>query len=300
MARAPRWLPRGNPLAIAIAAVLVLAAGAISAVTWASGPGQQPLTGPTANIVPAPSAPGQSARPSPVASQGPGQQYPGQLTAGTGWTASVPSSALPAGQRAATLVIVSGVPSVSVRTAAMPGTLVRAATSASYGATPVLGVVRGPGPGPRTTVGLSLQPAAPAGGASAGASLTVTVSAGIAWQLDFGGNTSTTAVDMRGGQVSGLAFGQGSAGITVALPRPDGTVTLRLEGGASTLAVSEPAGVPARVTAGNGASEVTIAGAVHTGIAGGTVITQPGWGSAASRVDIDATSGVSAVTVAEG
>jgi hypothetical protein len=75
---------------------------------------------------------------------------------------------------------------------------------------------------------------------------------------------------------------------------------LRLEGGASQLAVAVPAGVPARVTARDGASQVSVDGASYSGIAAGTVITQPGWGSATGRVDIDATSGVSQVQVTEG
>jgi hypothetical protein len=214
----------------------------------------------------------------------------------------VPLSALPAGGRqAVTLVIVSGVPSVSVRAAPMAGTLIRAATGSQYGARPVLGVERGPGAagaGGGTVVGLSLAPAQAAGGPAGGASLSVTVSPGVAWQLDFGGGTSQTMVDMTGGQVAGLAFGMGSAGITVTLPRPRGTVTLRLEGGASQLAVSVPAGVPARVTAGDGAGQVTVGGTSYSGIGAGTVITQPGWAAATGRLDISATSGVSQVTVA--
>ena len=77
-------------------------------------------------------------------------------------------------------------------------------------------------------------------------------------------------------------------------------MTLRLEGGASQLAVAVPAGVPAQVTAGDGASQVTVDGASYSGVAAGTVITQPGWAAATGRVDIDATSGISQVQVTDG
>jgi hypothetical protein len=152
---------------------------------------------------------------------------------------------------------------------------------------------------PGAAVVLSLAPAAATGG-QGGAVLSVTLSPGVAWQLDFGGGAGPVAVDMTGGRTAGLDFAQGASDVSVTLPRPAGTVLLQLEGGASRLAVSVPAGVPSRVTAGDGASQVTVAGASYSGIAAGTVITQPGWASATGRVDIDATSRVSQMQVTEG
>jgi hypothetical protein len=51
------------------------------------------------------------------------------------------------------------------------------------------------------------------------------------------------------------------------------------------------------VTAGGGASSVSADGRELTGIAGGTVLTPPGWATATSRVDLNATSGFSQLTV---
>jgi hypothetical protein len=224
---------------------------------------------------------------------------------------ALPSGDAPGPGTIVALVIVAGVPSVSVSVAAMPGTLVRAATAAGYGARPVLDDLPATSQGqaagvPDAAVVLSLPQAAATGGGSqagggqAGAVLSVTLSPDVAWQLDFGGGAGPVAVDMTGGHVAGLDFAQGISDASVTLPRPAGTVLLRLEGGASQLAVSVPAGVPARVTAGDGASQVTVGGASYSGVAAGTVITQPGWASATGRVDIDATSGVSQVQVTEG
>jgi len=223
----------------------------------------------------------------------------------------VPLCALPASTPVVTLVIVSGVPSIAVRVAGrgdpgIQGNLVLAATASDYGARPELGVVgggtgrSGQGGDAGPVVGLSLQPAGTAAGGAApgGAALSVTLSAGATWQLDFGGGTSQTTVDLAGGRVAGLDFGQGSSQVTVTLPRPRGTLVLKLAGGASQLLVSVPAGVPARVTAENGASEVTLGGATYRGIAPGTVLTQPGYGTAAARLDVDAASGVSQVIIA--
>jgi hypothetical protein len=220
-------------------------------------------------------------------------------------------SALPSGAAGqpgmiVALVIVSGVPSVSVNVAAMPGMLVRATTADGYGASPVLQDLPGASQAgaagvPQAAVVLSLAPggagSGQGGSSQAGAALSVTVSPDVAWQLDFGAGAGPVAVDMKGGQVAGLDFAQGASDVSVTLPQPAGTVLLRLEGGASQLAVAVPSGVPARVTAGDGASQVTVGRASYSGVAAGTVITQPGWATATSRVDIDATSGVSQVQV---
>jgi hypothetical protein len=48
---------------------------------------------------------------------------------------------------------------------------------------------------------------------------------------------------------------------------------------------------------GGGASFVSVDDQNLTGIAGGTVLTPPGWATATSRFDIDATSGFSRLTV---
>jgi len=292
--RVPGRLSQGPALAVAVAAVIVLASGVLAVVTWTSGAsGGHPSAGATA-------APGAGPA-GPASASAPG----GQLVAGN--VASVPMPALPAGGSGTivALVIVSGVPSVSVNVAAMPGTLVRATTGGGYGARPVLDDLPGTSQDqaagvPAAAVVLSLTPAAAPGGAGqAGAALSVTVSPDVTWQLDFGGGAGPVAVNMTGGQVAGLDFAQGVSQASVTLPQPSGTVPLRLEGGASQLTVSVPDGVPARVTAGDGASQVTVGSARYTGVAAGTVITQPGWASATGRLDIDATSGVSQVQVTQ-
>jgi hypothetical protein len=83
----------------------------------------------------------------------------------------------------------------------------------------------------------------------------------------------------------------------MSLPRPAGTLPLLLAGGVSQFLLSLPAGVPAQVTVGGGASFVSVDDQNLTGVAGGTVLTPPGWATATSRFDIDATSGFSRLTV---
>ena len=127
--------------------------------------------------------------------------------------------------------------------------------------------------------------------------VTVTLNAGVSWQIDLDGGASRTDVDLRGGQLSGISFNAGSNLVTLALPRPDGDVPVQMAGGASDFQLSLPTGIPARVTAGGGASEVSLEGQQHTGVAGGSVFTTPGWSPGVTGFDIDATSGVSTITV---
>ena len=132
---------------------------------------------------------------------------------------------------------------------------------------------------------------------SSGYAVRVVLNAAVTWSLDLAGGTQRTAADLRGGQVAGVAVTAGSAELDVSLPRPAGTVPFLLAGGVSLFRLSLPGGVPAQVTVAGGASFVSIDDQNLTGIAGGTVLTPPGWATASSRFDIDATSGFSRLTV---
>jgi hypothetical protein len=72
---------------------------------------------------------------------------------------------------------------------------------------------------------------------------------------------------------------------------------VRLAGGASQFLVSLPSGVQARVTAAGGAGTVSLEGADHIGVAGGSVFTTPGWAAGAAGFDVDATAGAALLTV---
>jgi hypothetical protein len=198
-----------------------------------------------------------------------------------------PGATLPTdGRTSATLEIVSGTPVLTIGVARLGGTLLRAWTPAGD---PVKPVITGSSP-----VRLSLVPAG--GGRKAG-TVSVQLNSAVAWNLDFAGGTQRTVADLRGGRVSGITFAAGSDVIDVTMPQPSGTVIIRLAAGASQLLLTLPPGVPARVTADDGSSQVTMDSLSRTGVAGGTVITAPGWATAGARFDVDATSGVARVAI---
>jgi hypothetical protein len=200
-----------------------------------------------------------------------------------------------AGRTSATLKVTSGTPVLTIGVARLGGTLLRVSTPDGApvrpvlsGSSPVVLSLAGDGAG---------QGAQGDHGHGAVDAVSVVLNSAIVWSLDLAAGTQRTAVDLRGGQVGGVTVTAGSDILNVTLPRPARTVTLRLAGGASQFLVSLPGGVPAQVTVGGGASDVTVDGQSLIGVAGGTVLTPSGWSTATSRFDIDAIAGVSRLTV---
>ena len=207
-------------------------------------------------------------------------------------TTSAPShvvSMSTAGRTSAALKITAGTPVLEVSVGKLGGTLLRVSTPDDAPVRPVLS-------GSRLIV-LSLTGAAAAQGQGSGYAVKVVLNSAVTWSLDLAGGTQRTEADLRGGKVGGIAVTAGSDILDVSLPKPAGTLPFLLAGGASQFLLSLPGGVPAQVTVGGGASFVSVDDQNLTGVAGGTVLTPPGWATATSRFDIDATSGFSRLTV---
>lgn len=90
----------------------------------------------------------------------------------------------------------------------------------------------------------------------------------------------------------------GADHIDLTLPRPDGTLTVRMSGGVSLWDVHTTQHVPVRVRVGSGASRVVLDGLSHDGVAAGSLFTPQQWPDAVNRIDVDAVAGLSALTVA--
>jgi hypothetical protein len=196
------------------------------------------------------------------------------------------------GRTQATLDVLTGTTALTIDVADFGpgGSLLRVSTPAGQQAArlSVSDPAGSAGPGENALVDLS------AANASA---VTVTLSSAVSWQLDLDGGSTRTDVDLRGGQVTGIQFNAGSSVINLALPQPHADVPVQMAGGASEFLLSLPNGVPARVTAAGGASEVLLEGQDHTGVAGGSVFTTPGWAPGVTGFDINASAGASQISV---
>ena len=200
-----------------------------------------------------------------------------------------------AGRTSAALKITAGTPVLEVSVGELGGTLLRVSTPDDAPVRPVLSG--------SDLILLSLTGAGPSYGQGSGRgqgsgyAVRVVLNSAVTWSLDLAGGTQYTEADLRGGKVGGIAVTAGSDVLHMSLPKPAGTLHFLLAGGASQFPLSLPGGVPAQVTVGGGASFVSVDDQNLTGVAGGTVLTPPGWATAASRFDIDATAGFSRLTV---
>jgi hypothetical protein len=200
----------------------------------------------------------------------------------------------------AALKVTAGTPFLDISVGKLGDTLLRVSTPDDAPVRPVLSG------SPSALIMLSLTGASAAGdsatggrghGQSSGYAVKVVLNSALTWSLDLAGGTQRTVADLRGGKVGGIAVTAGSDVLDVSLPRPAGTLPFLLAGGVSQFLLSLPGGVPAQVTVGGGASFVSVDDQNLTGVAGGTVLTPPGWAAATSRFDIDAASGFSRLTV---
>jgi hypothetical protein len=184
---------------------------------------------------------------------------------------------------AAQLEVVSGSTSVTVRDADLGGDLVRARTPEDSQVAPAVSV-------DGSTVRVSLAST----GLSGPADLTVLLDRQVRWRVQLSGGASSEVLDLRGGRVDGVDLTAGANRIELSLPAPRGAVPIRMSGGASDFTVHLPADVDAGVRVGGGAGSVMVDGVRKTGLSGGTTVAST---HAADRYDIEATAGVSSLTV---
>jgi hypothetical protein len=123
--------------------------------------------------------------------------------------------------------------------------------------------------------------------------VTVELDAGVRWWLRFDAGVTSNVIDMTAGQLAAIDLAAGMSRLELRLPAPSGTVRVHLGAGANELAVSVPAGTPARVRVGDGAASVDIDGERRSGVPAGTTFPAAGYESTVDRYDIDLATGVS-------
>ncbi|GAA2493090.1 hypothetical protein GCM10010434_042100 [Winogradskya humida] len=125
----------------------------------------------------------------------------------------------------------------------------------------------------------------------------VVLATDVRWQVRLSGGASDEAVDLTGGAGGDVELTAGTSRAEVFLPAASGTQSVTMSGGAGRLLVHLGGNAPVRVAARNGAADVTIDGQTRNGVPGGSVFTPAGWDTAKDRFDVDATAGVSDLSV---
>ena len=186
----------------------------------------------------------------------------------------------------ATFELVNGSDVVRVHVADLGGDLFRIATPDNSTVAPAVAVSD-------ATVVASLHGT----GLSGPAVVDVQLSDDVRWNVRLAGGAKDEAVDLTGGSGGDVDFAAGTTRASVVLPAASGTQRVVLGGGASELLVRLAGEAPVRVAANGGAGSVTVDGSTHTGVGSGSNWTPADWAAATNRYDVDATAGVSSLTV---
>jgi len=129
-------------------------------------------------------------------------------------------------------------------------------------------------------------------------SAVVTLSPSVAWFIEIRDGVSRWDADLGKLQVASINVHGGVSQVELRLPRPTGTVPIRISGGVSHLTIDRPGTVPARVQIGGGASKLEL-DTQYLGAIGGPVrLETSGYADAADRYDVNIGGGASKVTIA--
>ena len=127
----------------------------------------------------------------------------------------------------------------------------------------------------------------------------LTLTTAVPWSIEIRRGVSHLAADLRELQVESIEITGGASESELSLPRPRGTSTLRLAGGASRLAIRRPAGTAAQISIRGGASNLVFDAQRLGAVGGATRLSTPGWDAAPDRWSIELTGGASDLSVVE-
>ena len=127
----------------------------------------------------------------------------------------------------------------------------------------------------------------------------LTLTTAVPWSIEIRRGVSHLAADLRELQITSIEITGGASESELSLPRPRGTSTLRLSGGASRLAIRRPHGTAAQISVRGGASNLAFDAQRLGAVGGATRLSTPGWDAAPDRWSIELTGGASDLSVVE-
>ncbi|WP_460845410.1 hypothetical protein [Phytohabitans suffuscus] len=202
-----------------------------------------------------------------------------------GGTPGLHTIAAPLGGRTTgELTLASGAETVTVRGADLGEDLFQITTPDSDDAIP-----RATIQGDRTTVRLTSDRGE---GATA---VEIRLNSRVTWRVVLNAGARTHTVDMGAGRLAGLEVAGGATKLELTLPKPSGTVPIRLRGGLEELLMHVPQGALTRVKVTKGATNVTLDRLNRSKVAPDTTFTPKGWEEAKARYDVDAAEGIGTV-----
>ena len=135
----------------------------------------------------------------------------------------------------------------------------------------------------------------PDGDGSTGA-VEVVLSSQVLWNLRFAGATDEQRIDLTGGEVGGIDLVGGSRVTEIVLPKPAGTVALKVTGAVDELSLTSLAGNPVRVQMQGGAKTVAAGARTLRDVKPGSTLTPKDW-KTNDRYDVTAQARVTLLSV---
>lgn len=125
----------------------------------------------------------------------------------------------------------------------------------------------------------------------------IMLSAAIPWRISIQGGIADLNADLRELRLLVLTVDGGASHAEILLPRPEGSVNIRIGGGVSNVTLRRPDGVAMRVRVGRGVSNLR-SDDLHLGAIGGDISwASPDYEHATSRYDITIAGGASNLTI---
>jgi hypothetical protein len=207
------------------------------------------------------------------------------LELGAGKSGSRVATAAVDGRTAASFELTTAVTKVAMRSEDLGDDLYRISTAEDAGIIPKPVLTQ-------DRVQLNLVPD---GDGSTGA-VEVVLTSKVLWNLRFAGATDEQRIDFTGGEVGGIDLVGGSRITEIVLPKPAGTVALKVTGAVDELTLTSPAGNPVRVQMQGGAKTVAAGARTLRDVEPGSTLTPKDW-KTNDRYDVTAQARVTLLSV---
>lgn len=125
----------------------------------------------------------------------------------------------------------------------------------------------------------------------------MTVNAAVPWAVEIDGGAGRLTADLSPLSLTGLTLGGGASHVSVVLPRPSGTVRIRITGGASDVTLRRPHDVSARISITGGASRLTFDSRHMGAVGGGIQLAGPAFEDDEDRYEVEVVGGASSLTI---
>jgi hypothetical protein len=120
----------------------------------------------------------------------------------------------------------------------------------------------------------------------------ITLSQAVPWRMEFRGGVGFLDADLRALRLEAFDFRWGVNELRLVLPRPTGTVPLRIRGGVNLLHLVRPWGVPLRVRVQGGLNRIRV-DTLSLGAVGPTFVWEsPDFAGARDRLDVEVLGGL--------